>query len=75
MADHKLDISDETQAASQVNPAAAEAPRLKYEVAVQGGIFKNGKAYRRGSKVELDAVTAERAIAAGDIKPLSTKGN
>lgn len=71
MAHHDLNVADESTADSQINPATEPAPRQQYVVDVKGGIFKNGKTYRRGSKVELDAATAERAIAAGDIKPLS----
>jgi hypothetical protein len=68
MADHKLAVGDESKADSQVNPGVEPAPRDKYKVIAEGGMFKNGKAYKNGQLVELDEVTAERAIAAGDVE-------
>lgn len=69
MADHKVNVGDETQAAADVAGNQAPTVELKsYEVTVEGGIFKNGKTYRKGSKVELNPATAARFIEAGEVK-------
>lgn len=69
MADHKLNVGDDTKADAKLAQPSAPAVELKkYEVTVEGGIFKNGKTHRKGSKVELSPDTAARFIEAGEVK-------
>ncbi len=69
MADHKLNVGDETQADANIaGPQAPTVERKQYEVTAEGGLFKNGKQYKTGQKVELDSNTATRFIEAGEVK-------
>ena len=69
MADHKVSVGDETAAAADLQAPQAPAPELKkYEVVAEDGIFKNGKTYKKGQKVELNPNTAASFIEAGDVK-------
>lgn len=69
MADHKLNVGDESKAdATTGQPQAPAVERKQYEVVSESGLFKNGKTYKTGQKVELDANTAARFIEAGEVK-------
>lgn len=72
MADLKVNVGDET--AIQDAPGGVPVPgiedRKSYQVVAEGGLFKNGKTYKKGERVELADETAQAAIAAGDIKEI-----
>lgn len=66
MVDDKAKVNDGNP---QLDVAPAEAVTKKeYTVVSDDGLFKNGKNYKKDSKVELDAKTAAAFIANGDIK-------
>lgn len=42
--------------------------KKEYEVVSKAGLFKNGKQYNTGDKVELNEQAAKNFLASGDIK-------
>lgn len=68
MADHKINLGDNTAAD---DPVAIEAiVRKPYKVLAETGLFKNGNQYNQGATIELDDKTAANFIAVGEIEPI-----
>lgn len=65
-----VDIEDKSIAQDDINfvleDVGKEPPRKSYEVVTS--LFKNGRAYKNGSKIELDEKTAKNFKRTGDIK-------
>lgn len=72
MVAHSIGVGDKSSIADAPGglPQPTEPERRQYEVAAESGIFKNGKTYKKGEKVELAIETAQTHIAAGDIKEI-----
>lgn len=58
--------SDTVQAVLTEN--TGEIAKHQYVVVVDCGIFKRGKLYEKGAKIELDTDTANRFIELGEIE-------
>lgn len=79
MADHKLNISDDSGTKDNLGDQP-EVERKTYIVTDQtvreateesvgsDGLFKNGKVYKPGEQIELDEQTAASFLANGDIE-------
>ncbi len=60
-------ITDNIEATTgQGQPSTKKA----YEITSEAGLFKNGKQYAKGDKVELDEKTANNFISNNDIKEI-----
>lgn len=72
MVAHSIDVGDQTKSVDNPGgaPASTVEQRKEYEVVADSGIFKNGKTYKKGEKVELAIETAQAQIDAGDIKEI-----
>lgn len=68
MTDHKVNVEDKTEQADAVGTNGLAPERKVYRVTAEGGMFKRGKQYKTGEKVELDEKTATRALEAGDVE-------
>jgi hypothetical protein len=66
---HHLVIHEGAQAEESVQNIV-EVDLATYEVTAPQGLFKRGKAWKKGSKIQLDIQTAERFIANGEIKEI-----
>lgn len=68
--DHKLEISEQAEAADNIGgDVEAAAPKRKtYIVTAENGLFKNGKQYEEGDEIELDPTTAGRFKDIGEVK-------
>lgn len=70
MTDHKLEVNEDGKASDSVGGAPAEPQQpshKEFTVAAKAGLTKRGQHWPRGSKIELDPLTAERFINAGDV--------
>lgn len=47
---------------------SSQPARQKYTVTSEAGLFKNGKHYKEGDTVELDAKTAQNFIDLGEVE-------
>lgn len=69
MTDHDLTIHEGADAVD-----APGEPQLvemaKFEVVSEDGLFKNGKKYKKGQKIELEVKTGQNFVDAGDVKEL-----
>lgn len=66
MADHKLNIADESQAQAEL--AGQDQSKKVYVVTSENGLFKNGKQYNTGEAITLDERTAENFMNNGDVE-------
>jgi hypothetical protein len=62
MVKHELIISDGSHTKDDINERTAEIELCKYEVTVEGGIFKRGKLWKKGATIELDKNTGQRFV-------------
>lgn len=70
MANLTVSVGDETGTVDATGRHGAPVERQAHRVIAEAGIFKNGRTYKKGQEVELDQVTAERAIKAGDVEEI-----
>lgn len=68
MTDHKVKLGDAVNGNEKLGGVAPTTPRKQYVVTTESGLFKGGKTYEKGAKVELDQATAERFKELGEIK-------
>jgi hypothetical protein len=63
--------NESTPSSDELTAEAAEAlqpPREKYEVV--NPLFKRGRLWKKGTRIDLDADTASRFLETGDIKEI-----
>jgi len=64
----ELDIHDGSVTEDSANQRTAEVDLQKYEVIAENGIFKRGKLWKKGAKIELDKLTGQRFVDNKELK-------
>lgn len=64
-----LDVLEDSAEAEE-GFAIAHVQLATYTVAAPSGVFKQGRLWEQGERIEVPVETGERLVAAGDLTPL-----
>ena len=68
MAKHEIEVHEGAAVADQASGDVATVDLVSYVVTAEAGLFKHGRLYKKGSRIDLPRSTGETFAAAGEVK-------